>query len=143
MRTVDVMHIFVAAVAMLLLVAACTRPDSFEKFVRVDQAPAGLFSFPVDLSDSLSTYDISFYTADYPGRDTTGLELQVVWVGPSGQSASETVYMDVGKGRELYRSGVSMAEPGEWRLDLRVRDVPEGFRGIGIICKRNGPRQTP
>lgn len=141
MRMKGVAQIVLAAA--ILLLASCACPESVEKFVRVDQAPSGLFSFQVDLSDSLSTYDIYFYTADYPHRDSTGLAIQVVWVGPSGQSASESVYMDVGKGRELYRSGISMAEPGEWKLDLRVRDVPEGFRGIGIICKRYGPRQTP
>lgn len=129
--------------AAILLLASCTRPDSYECFVRVDQAPAGLFPFQVDLSDSLSTYDIYFYTAAYPGMDSDGLDIQAVWVGPSGQSASEDVCMDVGKVRELYRSGVSMAEPGIWTLDLRVREVPEGFRGMGIICKRNGTRQTP
>lgn len=52
----------------------------------------------------------------------------------------ETVYLDGKETETLYRKGVAMAEPGEWVLDVRVSGEPERFRGLGMICERNGAR---
>lgn len=125
----------VCAAASCLLLACCVRPASYEEFVRADEAVGGLYSFTLDLADTLCTYDISFYIA---GDDTRseGIPVYVVWTGPDGENFEELVYMNSSETLQPYRTDVAMAALGEWKLDLRPMEVPDGFRGIGVICKR-------
>ena len=133
------------AVAVVVCIAAvcCSRPPSTENFIRIDGSEGGIYSFDLDLSDSLCTYDISFYTA--LGRQdafrlrrdgVTCVPMHVVWSRDTA-SFEETVYLDATEVVTPYRSGVSMVSPGIWKLDVRPVDIPRGFRGIGVICKRN------
>ena len=124
------------AAAACLLLTCCVKPASYEEFIRADEAMGGLYSFTLDLADSLCTYDISFYTAD-DSVQPEGLPVYVVWTGPEDAGFEELVYMKPGQTVQPYRFHVEMAVPGEWRLDLRPMQVPAGFRGIGVICKRN------
>lgn len=136
-----------AAVAAL---AACSEPASFEEFVRADMAENGVYEFVLDLSDSLSTYDISLFTkVDAPVmgriRSSSSIGLEVAWkeAGAISPALSETVYLpygDKGVSASLYRSGVKPSSPGSWSVLVRPVDPPAGLRGIGIICKRNGTR---
>lgn len=128
--------------AFVLLAVSCARPASYERFIKAGEAVRDLYSFEIPLEDTLSTYDISFYTRVDGGPSRGCLHLDVVWVSPSGRRASETVYMNPELQCEKYRSGVSPKEAGEWRLEVRVQDAPEGFRGLGIICMDNGTRQA-
>ena len=129
-----------------LVLWGCSAPDSVETFLRTSETTDGKFVFELDLSDSTATYDIWFYTrVDSPAR--ANLRLRPEWTSPSGQTFSETVYMNPGgKGgaKELYRSGVRVKEPGIWTLNVGVGDFPKRFRGLGLICRRNhnGTRQT-
>ena len=139
-----------ATVLLALSAAACSRPGSYERFVTIAQSSGGVYEFELDLSDTTSTYDISFYTRTLGGGQTVApsLPLMVAWESPEGVLAlEEKVFMRAGgdRGRvEPYRSGVAMAEPGIWKISIRPAEVPEGFSGMGIICKRNdGARQTP
>ena len=59
----------VKVLCMMMLAAvgaagvSCSRPVSYEKFVSVEDREAnGLYSYTIDLSDSLCTYDVSFYS---------------------------------------------------------------------------------
>ena len=130
---------FVVTAACLLALCSCVRPTSIEQFVRTDQAEGGVYRFELDFSDSLATYDISFYSAGSadPGWSCP---VKVIWSGPSDQRYTETVYPDWSRRVEKYRSGICMKETGIWTLYLRIDDVPEDFRGIGIICELNGTR---
>ena len=132
----------VAAVCLLLV--CCAKPANYEEFIRADQSESGIYSFTLDMADSLCTYDISFYIS--PARtkdqaDTCGvvssIPVYVVWTGPDDGTFEEMVYMSPDEAVQPYRKGVEMAVPGEWKLDLRPIEVPAGFRGIGIICHRN------
>ena len=98
-----------------------------------------MYSFPVDMDDSLATYDFWFYSRLAAGRKGN-LELRVSWTAPSGRSLYETVYMgnlDSRGERELYRSGIVPAEYGEWRVNVRPIDPGKDFLGLGLICRRN------
>lgn len=137
------LHAFFAAAACLLL-ACCTKPANYEEFIRADEAESGIYSFTLDLADTLCTYDISFYVS--PARSNVQVDtsragkcmpVYVVWTGPEDESFEEVVYMNPSETVQPYRKGVEMARLGEWKLDLRPMEVPAGFRGIGVICHRN------
>lgn len=122
-----------------LLLAACARPAQTENFIRSDRAEDGVYSFLVDMTDSLATYDFWFYSRLAAGRKSN-LELRVSWTAPSGRSLYETVYMgalDSRGERELYRSGIVPAEYGDWRVNVRPIDPGKDFLGLGLIYKRN------
>ena len=133
----------VIVAALLLLAASCSKPASYEQFIRRDAAPEGVYGFELDFSDSTALYDLSFY-APAVKRDTM-LALDVLWSCPGADSLQERVYLPM-KGREvieLYRSDAAPAPAGIWKLSVKVDGAPEDFLGIGIICKRHGTRQTP
>ena len=127
------------ALVSLGMLAGCVKPDSVEIFIPSAKADGGVYVFDLALADSLSTYDISFYTR-VDGAPLDSLPLRVMWLSPSGNSFSETVYMDTSKETEVYRSGISLYEYGDWRICVRPGVENRGFRGLGIICKQNGTR---
>ncbi len=121
------------------VLAACSRPSSYEQFVRSDGS--GEYSFELELPDTLSSYDISFYSAvDRPlfSADTLrSFPLQVVWRSPSGRYLSETVYYPADSLKARYRSGIVPSEEGSWTLSVTIAPEPRGLRGLGVICRRN------
>lgn len=127
-----------AAACALLLLASCGRPQGREYFQLANDE--GEYSFDIDLSDSLASYDISFYTEiDRPlwGRDTlVCFPLQVVWRSPAGRYFSETVYYPAAESRVLYRSDVVPTELGSWNISVTIPDQPRRLRGLGIIYRR-------
>ena len=135
----------VAWVFLALALSSC-RPASYEQFVRSNQARGGEYLFELDMSDSSATYDVSLYTrADAPlmtsERPDSQMALSVRWFAPSDSAAlAETVFLPCGGAAgsvQLYRSGMRPRPSGTWKVSVRVKDAPEGLRGIGIICKRN------
>ena len=160
----------------LILIVSCTRPSSYEQFVRVEDAADGVYEFAVEMADSAATYDLSFYTAplDEP------LQLEVAF-----SDLHETVWFPAGQHRALYRSGIIIPtrdtsapagpslfsaenvegtvvlpptfldsgqkqgrsqeksgdlpyfQPKTWKVQVKPINPPEGFRGLGIICKTN------
>lgn len=146
--------LFILAVTVI---ASCTRPASFEHFIKAGDAAAsavskgGVYRFGLDFSDSLSTYDIFLYTrlADFGIGNRVHSEeplgLDVRWISPKMETLlEERVYMRCGGARgskELYRSGVKPSPAGEWTLEFRpVPETTVAISGLGIICKRNGTR---
>ena len=136
---------------------SCARPESSEQFVSVDgRETNGLYRFELDMSDSLSTYDVSFYSRIDANKlklsKRKDFPLMVTWIAPSGQRFRETVYFgvfDESRGsdffssqfRKPYRTGLAPVEHGVWELNVLVNsgvDVP-GFRGLGVVCKKNSP----
>lgn len=134
----------VCVAAVLLLLFACCAPDAgYSQFVKITEAERGVYPFEVSVEDTLSTYTYSFYTridARPSNNARNAMRLDVTWTSPSGRTAEETVYMDISKEAGVYRSGVRMREAGNWKFDVRVPDVPNGFCGLGIICKKDGTR---
>lgn len=138
--------ILFSVAAMLLL--SCSAPESMEQFVRRADSENGVYPFELDFSDSLSTFDISFYVrtdiSALKASRTASLKLDTRWYNPSDSLVlEESVYIPSGDQRGerlLYREGVNPDERGLWRLEVKTNEVPSEFRGIGIICKRNGTR---
>ena len=145
------------AFAVLAAAASCVRPSSVEQYVSAEQRESnGLYRFSVDMSDSLSTYDLVFYSRIDAGKQRMAsmgdFPLTVTWTSPSGRRFSETVFFGVhdksggsdfysSQYRKPYRSGLVPVEPGVWDMAVQVnygREVP-GMRGLGIICKKNLP----
>lgn len=133
----------IAFVIATLLTAACRQPHSYEQFVTMASSQGGIYEFQLDLSDSLSVYDIWLYNrVESPlGRRVAQkrIPLSVVWTAPDSTCFVENVYMLAGgrRGeRELYRSGIIPNVLGRYLLQIRPSEVPQGFDGIGIICVR-------
>lgn len=68
--------------AALILAVACSRPGSWEQFVKVEDAAGGVYEFALPLQASTSTatpsattYDISLYTAPL----AEPLQLEILW----------------------------------------------------------------
>ena len=154
----------VLSLVMLAAFAAagvsCSRPVSYEKFISVENREAnGLYHYTLDLSDPLCTYDVSFYSRidanlmkEFHSRD---FSLMVTWTAPSGQRFRETVYFglfDESTGSDSYsrqyvkpyRKSLVPIEFGTWEMEVLVNSGAEvpGFRGLGIICKKNLPDGT-
>ncbi len=142
-------------VALATVFLGCSRPASYEKFVRTgNKGNDGLYHYSLDMSDSLCTYDVYFYSRiDCSSTRLAGVRdfpLNVTWISPDGQKYVEKVYFKVHGDIEdndfysrqykfLYRSGLVPVRWGEWKLDVRIDSdqfVP-GFRGLGVICKKN------
>lgn len=138
--------LIVALLLLPLLSVACRRPESTEQFITIDKSIGGIYSFDLDLCDSLCTYDIWFYNRVEPALGGIGTQaaipIAVKWQLIDSEeelSYTETVYHKQGGrrgGRELYRSSVIPAKSGRYSLELRPLEVPQGFNGIGVICKR-------
>lgn len=123
------------ALVLLPLLFSCAHPVSVENFIRADEAPGSLYTFSLDLNDTLRTYDVLFYTAGISGVE---LKLDIQWVGPSGDTLGERVYMpctDVSGVAVPYRTGLCPVIPGIHRIIVRVEDAPSDFRGLGVICR--------
>jgi len=132
-------------VLLYAVMCSCTRPVSYETFIRSDETVDGEYRFGLELSDSLS-YDIFLFSVtDRLSGEARSVHIDVKWVSPSGSEASETVVLPLGgsEGRkELYRSAVMPPERGKWTVAVRTCGRIERLRGIGLICKENGTRQT-
>lgn len=131
---------FLILCAVSLILAACSRPESEEQFVREDQIADSCYVFNVEMDDSLATYDLSFYTKFKLRKQPSSLRLDICWISPSGLTGEETVYMDPAVVPSLYRSSVVPTEFGQWTLKVKTPEEPRGMLGLGLINKRNGTR---
>ena len=122
----------------------CREPMSVEKFVKGE----GPYTFFVDMSDSTSAYDFDLYTrVDAPLdslRKMQALPLTITWTSPSFHVFKEDVYLPMeGKttlySRQVlapYRAGVRPEDWGQWVVNVRVTNPPEGLRGMGLVVAR-------
>lgn len=128
--------ILLALVALLL--AACGEPLSREKFIRSNGS--GEYFFPVQMSDSTASYDISFYTKidKVVMRPDTlaSFPMQLVWRSPSRRYFSETVYYPAHSLRVCYRRDLVPSEPGDWTLSVTISPEPAGLRGLGLVVEK-------
>ena len=131
---------------LFLWLTACSQPVSIEMF-----APMGE-ELVLDMSDSLCTYDISFFTrADFPafsrrpGRD---IPLEVFLTSPSGRTFSEQVYFPTADPIRStafsddylapWRTGCDPVEYGKWSLKIRIGDAEweSHLYGFGAILEK-------
>ena len=132
------------AVLFIVLFTGCKEPMSVERFVKGE----GPYTFFVDMSDSMATYDFDLYTRVDAPLDTlrkmNALPLMVTWTSPTFHAFREEVYLPLeGKTslfsrqvRVPYRAGVQPSEWGQWQVVIRVPNAPEGLRGMGLVVSR-------
>lgn len=143
-----VRHIIFAA-AMALALASCSMSIVSEDFrSRSERDTSGRYCFELDMSDSLASYDISFYTRIDCGAKLFAalpdIPVNVELVSPSGYSFTESVFLakssfDIGRPGSFdiltdYRVGCVPLEYGCWKMFLALPDI-RGLRGLGVILK--------
>lgn len=149
-------HVLVMLCLMPVMAAftGCSEPGQREVFIKSnDRDGTTAYTFPLDMSDSLSRYDISFYTRiDCDGESFAAMPpaiaLEITYISPSGQKYAETVsipkdsFIDeshFSKEYEVpYRTGVIPVENGIWEMSVTVMDEKEfpGLRGLGTITRK-------
>lgn len=82
--------LILAVAASLMAVLSCSRPVTAEQFVRsADRDAYGRYAFDVDMSDSLSVYDISliasFACIDRDFSSFRSMPLLLMWESPDGR----------------------------------------------------------
>lgn len=140
------------ALVLMMAVASCSRPSSYEPFIVRENAEYGdTYNFNLDLSDSTVNYALSFYTrlerpafGDFP-LDSVSLDLR--WISPSDSVIlSDTTFIKVGQAVDSsyyskdyildYKDVLNLPEKGVWRLKAKVLNDSEAIRGIGVIFTR-------
>ncbi len=146
------------AFVLMMAVASCARPSSYEPFVVREKAEYGdTYIFNLDLTDSTVSYGLDFYTRlDRPAFGTfpsDSISLDLRWISPSDSIIlSDTTFIRVAHpvdssyySRDFvcgYKEMLSLPEYGIWRLKARVLNDSETIRGLGVIFtrKENGTR---
>lgn len=135
-------------IAVFIAAVSCSAPASYESFVKVSGTDSlGRYCFTLDMTDSLSGYDIYFYTridaSDMKFGEMGDIPVEVLLVSPEGVEYGERVYIpknaydhDRQSSRDyevLYRKGAVPVVPGRWQLLLSADSagVP-GLRGMGV-----------
>jgi len=88
------------------------------------------------MSDSLSTYDLSFFSVPLGDDMPKCFPMKIYFTSPSGREYTETVFYDA-SGDELkvqYRIGLKPVEWGVWEMDVKTQ--VEGLDGLGLICSK-------
>lgn len=138
----------VASSLLLLLpvIAALSSCSELSEYYCFDKS-AGVddlsYHFEFEMKDFPETYDVSFYTR-VEGKnqeiyEEEGIPLSIVLTSPSGKKYSETFEFRAG-GRDkssLYRTGVSVSEPGIWKMDVEAGRTRLYMTGLGLYIERN------
>ena len=131
-----------------------TPPKSHEVFIMKKDALIGVYDFNLDLSDSLSKYDIKLFSsldrADDRKEDSKQIKLSISLFSPSNEIFSEVVYIPrdklIRESRSSkfyflpYRADIIPPEYGDWSMRIRMEN-DEGVRGLGVqLIKKNLPK---
>ncbi|MCQ2161662.1 MAG: hypothetical protein MJY86_00125 [Bacteroidales bacterium] len=140
-----------SVVVALALLSGCARPSSIEPFIPREKSEYGdTYSFNLDLADSTVSYSLGLYTRierspfqEYP---MDSLNLGIRWISPSDSSFLDNVILRLVDPIDSayaskdymfsYKDTIDVAEHGEWRVRIQVRNNPESVRGLGIIFTR-------
>ena len=133
MRPVFDRFVIGAGLMVLLVATACSRPTRSENFVVSDGS--GVYTFELDLSDSLSMYDLSFYASTDSYKCPRSFPLTIHLISPSGTTYAESLFYDTSAGFLVpYRKGLTPVEYGVWTLELRT--FVDGLMGLGVVCDK-------
>ncbi len=138
----------VLVVAVLIAAASCSHRGEYSEFRRITQRDSlGRYAFTLDLSDSLSSYDISFYTRldskRAVFRNMDDISVEVTLQSPSGLLYQETVYIPKMSSTSStafskqyfmpYRTDAVPVLYGSWKMFLYVpSDMQTGLLGMGV-----------
>lgn len=143
------------AVMAAVALSSCVRPTSTESYIKLhDKSEDGLYHFELDMSDSLATYDVTFYTRidcnNVKMASLRDFPMEITWVAPdSVRKFREKVYFPIHDETASsgfysnqyvvpYRTGLDPISHGIWQLTVKI-DADEhlpGFRGLGVICEK-------
>ncbi|MBQ6016039.1 MAG: hypothetical protein IJL22_07050 [Bacteroidales bacterium] len=130
------------------MAVACSRPGSWEQFVRVEDAPGGVYEFVIPSSSVIpseakeSTFNLTFYTSplDEP------LQLEVTWLySPGDILLTETVWFPAGDHRALYRSGIRFSADLSGNTPKSLQVPPKNPLPVENIAEisTGTPKNTP
>ncbi len=143
--------------ALILALAACSRPVSYEQFIKAEDAPAGIYEFaipssiftssasPAAAAPKLSavsgpTYNISIYTAPLE----KALQLDILWIAASSEDLqhfpSKMPQVPFEKGRQIILRESVWFPAGEHRALYRS-GVSLGVREEDIVERPATPGQ--
>lgn len=139
--------------AIFLSLASCSEPPAYEKFLGIPTYEReNAFKYNLDMSDSLSTYEISFFTGLDCAEDDFAImrdiQLDITMFSPSGKVYAETVYIlknnyydsdNLSKSYNIkYRTGLIPKESGKWTMIVKLPyiDSYKGLRGLGLILEK-------
>ena len=141
-------RILLWSAVFVMTVVSCSEPSVYGNFVKIaDADSSGRYRFTLEMTDSLSRYDIYFYTRiDAVDRDAESVEedipVNVMLVSPSGVRYTEKVYIRretnttdsryYGDYDVLWRKDSVPVTFGSWLLYLSTDSNIPGFRGFGI-----------
>lgn len=151
----DSRSLTVLVLVAVALMSACEHPSSYEEFVKLrGRDESGLYHFDLDMSDSLSLYDVTFYSMiDCNSVKMTSFRdfpMEITWLSPDGaRKYHEKVYFPIHDETEAssfyskqyvipYRTGLVPVRFGVWHVSVKVEadDHIPGFRGLGVICEK-------
>lgn len=142
------------ATVSMIAAMSCSRPVTAEQFVRNNERDAwGRYAFDIDMTDSLSVYDISlissFSCIDRNFSSFRSMPLRLMWEAPDGRLFEDNVILsrDMLRDSSYYdkviadKLGESLApvENGKWRLYVKVDEDSlkrYGMTGVGIRVDR-------
>lgn len=125
------------SVLCAFFLVSCSEPASYEAFLRSDQTGEdGRYHFSLDMTDSLSVYSLSFYTAIDGKQAQESVPVSINWKSDKGESFGELVYWTPSDEVVPYRKDIKPSEPCIWDLAVSVQNVP-GMRGLGVIMQKN------
>ena len=135
-------------------VSSCSRPSYIEEFVRASDRDAyGRYEFTADMSDSLSSYNISliaaFSSIDKKFNSFRSMPMQVAWESPDGRlyegraalarkDMRDSSYFDKILSSE-FAQGLVPVNAGVWKMYVKVPEdslKKYGMTGVGIRIDR-------
>ena len=129
------------------MAVACSRPGSWEQFVRAEDAADGVYEFAIPSSvipseAKESTFNLTFYTSplDEP------LQLEVTWLySPGDILLTETVWFPAGEHRALYRSGIRFSADLSGNTPKSLQVPPKNPLPVENIAEisTGTPKNTP
>ena len=131
--------LILSAFLMLMSMSGCGGPDSTQEFIFYRDS--GIYQYSLDMTDSLSTYEILFYTRMETVDSTSVFPIYLVLESPSGEKYQDTHIFDYNVGKvSRYASDLDPYEHGIWTLTLNVRSDDVTGMGAMLKKKRNGTR---
>lgn len=151
---ISLKYILIFTTALCGAVSSCSRPSYIEEFVRTSDRDAyGRYEFTADMSDSLSSYNISliaaFSSIDKKFNSFRSMPMQVAWESPDGRlyegraalarkDMRDSSYFDKILSSE-FAQGLLPVNAGVWKMYVKVPEdslKKYGMTGVGIRIDR-------
>jgi len=141
---------------ILAMTVSCVPGPENQDFVKVEERDfLDRFSFTLDMSDSLSLYDLDIFTridcTQEEFRSMGDIPVSAFYVSPSGTFYTEDFTLPVMSFFRSttftkdyiihYRDNLAPVESGRWKLFLSIPDeFSDRVRGMGVIFRKDGKR---